>query len=215
MQIAGAELDDGCTVLGSRVAHVAVEAEAGIAIADAVHVAVPGHLGDHRRGGDRRAASVTVDHGPVVKPASRESEAVHEADGSGDRHPLEASPQRGEVGHVQPAPVDAAHAADRHGNARRGAEDGRIERLALLLGALLRIVELSEGATVPETERPVVDQDCGCDQRSGQRASAGLVGTGDEPGPELAIEAKQASRATPPPGCGALRRCRLGSAASR
>src|SRR5204863_817789 len=99
-----------------------------------------------------------------------------------------------------------------------GAKDARVEALALPGGALLGVVELAEGAPIPEAEALEIDQHRGGDQRTGERAAAGLVGAGHEAGAERAVEVEQAGGPAAAPGhcrfarsthrisCGRLRR---------
>ena len=98
---------------------------------------------------------------------------------------------------MQAASVDPAHAAHRDRDPRRRPHDDRVQRLALLGGPLLGVVEVAERAAVAQREPLVVEQDRGGDQRARERAAPGLVGAGDEARAELAVEAEQPRR--PPP----------------
>src|ERR1700749_3042545 len=80
MERRDADLVDRRAVLGARVADVLLEAPAGVALGGLVHVAVAGHLGEDRGGGDRRAGPVAADDAAVRDLAARQAEAVDEAD---------------------------------------------------------------------------------------------------------------------------------------
>ena len=54
----------------------------------------------------------------------------------------------------------------------------------------LRVVEPRERADLARRQPPVVEQHRGGCERPGQTAAPGLIGAGDEPVPELAVEAK-------------------------
>ena len=158
-----------------------------------MHVAVAGHLGDHRCGGDRGAARVAVDHRPVLDRAARHREAVDQAGRAGHRDPLEAAAR------ARPGWSRAGRGSRSRGRsapspppAPRRARTQRVELLALLGRAHLRVVELAESARRSRRlSALVVDQHRRGDQRPGERAAPGLVGAGDEAGAELAVEPEQ------------------------
>ena len=157
-----------------------------------MHVAVARDLCDHRRGGDRGAARVAVDDRPVLHGAAlAEREAVGQARRPGHRHPFEGARECLEVGDVQAPRVDSADAADRDRDLRSRPDHHRVEGLALLGGALLGVVEVAEGAAIAHAEALVIEQNAGGHQRPGERPAAGLVGAGDEPAAELAVELEQ------------------------
>jgi hypothetical protein len=188
-----------------------------------VHEAVARHLRDHRSGRDCGAARIAVDHRTMLDRAFGHAKAVGEADGSRDRDALQASRQGREVGDVQAAGVDPAHATHRHRHARGRPDHDRVHRLALLGCSLLGIVEVAERAAVAHRQALVVDQHPGGDERPRERATTGLVGTGDEANSELAVELEQLRGTAPAAGDGlgsvslrlGLRGCRCASAASR
>jgi hypothetical protein len=154
----------------------------------AAHEAVTGDLGDDRGGGDRRALAVAVDHGAAlvaVHLADREAVAEQDAPRTGDLQQRFA--QRGQVGLVQAAVVDAARTPRDDRDARGDAQHHRVQRLARLLGVLLGVVEQPERANLARAEALVVEEDRGGDQRAGQTAPAGLVGPGDEAEAEGAV----------------------------
>ena len=107
--------------------------------------------------------------------------------------------ERGEVGLVQAAAVDAAGAAGDDRDARGDPQHDRVERLARLFGVLLGVVEQRERADVARTEAVVVKEHGRRDQRAGQAAATGLVGAGDEAHAERAVvlEELAASAALP------------------
>ena len=120
---------------------------------------------------------------------------------------------------MQPAVVDAAHRARDDDDAPRAGEHARVERLARRVVVLLGVVERAERAQLARRQRVVVEQHRGGDERPGEAAAPGLVGAGDEPHAERAVEGEQAvaARAPPRPVRRPLRvrRTRSGRAASR
>ena len=106
---------------------------------------------------------------------------------------------------MKAAGVDPAGAANRDRDPRRRPHHHRIELLALLGAAHLRVVQIRERAPVAAAQGAVVDQHrCG-DQRPCQRAAPRLVGAGDEARSERAVEAEQP---LPPGGAGRGARAR-------
>ena len=75
VKVGRAVLDDRRAVLGRGVADVAGESELRVGAVDAAHVAIAGHLRDHRRRGDRSARRVAVDDGAVLDLARRDPES--------------------------------------------------------------------------------------------------------------------------------------------
>ena len=200
---------DRLAVRGRRVADVLGEAPAGVLAVGVAHEAVARDLGDDRGGGDRRARRVAVDDRALLAAEVRHREAVEQAqhlaaDAVGDAARRVA--QRREVGLVQAARVDAAHAARDDDDPRGGAHHERVERLARLDGVLLGVVERAEQAQLARGQRLVVEQHPGRHQRPGQAAATGLVGAGDQPEAEAAVEGEQ-------PPAAAARRARAGASA--
>ena len=155
------------------------------------HQAVACDLGDDGRRGDRGAAFVAVDDGCVYGRGGAEPEAVDETR-LGRRGQLpEDRPEPGEVAAVEPGAVDLVMRDDAECNTL-GAADDRAEKLLPLLGSnLLRVVEERQRADTVVAEPVVVEQDTGDDQRPCEGSPTGLVGAGDEPGAEPAVEAKK------------------------
>ena len=158
------------------------------------HVAVAGHLGDDRGGGDRGAGGVAVDDRALGTPEVRHREAVHEARDLA-RHTVgdtaQRVAQRGEVGVVQAAGVDPAHAARDDRDPRRAAQHQRVELLARLGGVLLGVVQRASARISRGGERLVVEQHAGGHQRPRQTAAAGLVRTRHQSHAEAAVEGEQ------------------------
>ena len=195
------------SVLRGGVADVGLEVPARVALGGAAHVAVAAHLCQHRCGRDGRAPAVAVDHGALLEAELGHVEAVDQADRAGQRHSEQRGPQGLEVGLVQPAAVDAAHAARHDHRARRRPHHQRVELLAGLGGVLLRVVQAGERPAVREREPVEVEQDRGGHERPGERAAAGLVGARHEAAADLAVEGEQAAPvagARPPPAAAGL-----------
>ena len=89
---------------------------------------------------------------------------------------------------MQALPVDHAGREDVHRDALGAGENGAVELLAGLGPDLLRIVQERQRAHAVVAEAPVVEQHAGDDQRPCQRPAARLVGAGDEPAAERAVE---------------------------
>jgi hypothetical protein len=179
---------DRGAVLGCRVADVALELPARVPLGGAAHVAVTRHLGEDRGRGDSGALGVAVDHCPLLVAHRADPEAVDEADRLFARNLLERCPERLEVGPVESARVDAAHAAHHDRRLRRRPEDERVEPLAARLVVLLGVVQPGERAAVGQRQAVEVKQDRGRDERPGEAAAAGLVSTRDEAPLERPIE---------------------------
>src|SRR6202042_3034171 len=62
---------------------------------------------------------------------------------------------------------------------------------ARLVGLLLGIVQRAEGTDLPGTDRVEVEQHRGGDERPGEAASPGFIGTGDEPHAQRTVELEQ------------------------
>ena len=84
---------------------------------------------------------------------------------------------------MEPVPVDVAARNHADADARRTADDGAEQLLALGRRDLLRVVQVGERPDAVVTQALVVEQDTGDDERPGQRASPSLVGAGDEARP--------------------------------
>ena len=96
---------------------------------------------------------------------------------------------------------------------RCNAHDHPYELSAGLGGVLLRVVQRSQGTDVAGPEPLEVEEHGRSHERPCQRATAGLIGARDEPGPQRSVEAEK------PPACAAharpVRGIRSGWAASR
>src|SRR5204862_7789435 len=105
---------------------------------------------------------------------------------------------------VEAVAIDARRRERLHADAL-GAADDRVEELfTLRLGELLRVVEEGERPDFRAAERLVVEQHAGDEERSRERAAAGLVGADDVAGADPPVEAKKLL-ARPPPRRRALR----------
>jgi hypothetical protein len=93
---------------------------------------------------------------------------------------------------VQTIVVDARGGDDTHGDACGALEHGVEEPLALVRIDLLGVVEPPEGTHPVTAQAVVVEQDTRDYERAGERSPPGLVGSGDEPRPQTAIEPEKA-----------------------
>ncbi len=176
-----------------------LEAPAGVALGGLVHVAVAGHLGEDRGGGDRGAGAVAADHAAVRDLAARQAEAVDEADRlRAGLEPRQRVAERFAVGHVEAAAVDPRRRADHDAGPRRRPQHAGEHLQARLLGHLLGVVDAAEDAPVADREALVVEEDGGGDQRARQAAAPGLVGARDEAVVEPAIEVEEPLAAAQP-----------------
>jgi hypothetical protein len=217
-----AEALDRVAVLRGRVAHVRGELPAGVHGVGAVHEPVARDLRDDRRGRDGGAGGVAVDDRALLVAEVGHREAVDQAEGARPRDAEQRVAQRGEVGAVQAAAVDAAHAPRHRVDLDGGAQDEREQPLTGLDVVLLGVVQRAERADVGDRERLEVEEDGRGDERTGEAAAAGLVGPGDPADAQPAVELEQAPAgaalglAAPPRGAGlGLRGGRCGWGASR
>jgi hypothetical protein len=181
-------------------------------IGGAPHVAVARDLREHRSSGDRGARRVAADDRALLVADVAEAKAIDEADRMLARDAFERCAERLEVRAVQPARVDAADAANHDRRLRRGAEDERVELLAPGLGVLLRVVQPREGAALRKRQLLEIEQDRSCDERTCERAAAGLVCARYVAPAERSIEREEATAGPRRP---LPRGCRSGLAASR
>jgi hypothetical protein len=183
-----------------------------MAVGGAVHVTVARHLREDGRARDCGASRVAAHDGALFVADVANAKAVDEAKRVLARDALERCPQRFEVGSVQPARVDTAHAPDYDRRLGGGAQDERVELLAPLLGVLLRVVETRERTPLRQRQLLDVEQNRRCDKWPSERPAAGLVRSGYEAPAERPVERKQA-----PAGARRLllRGSRSGRAASR
>jgi len=103
---------DYCLAMRSgRVAEVRAESPLGELLARPHHQAIAGHLGDNRRGSDRRTKPIATDYRSLLVVESRNRETIDQADATGAGDADQRFAQRGEVGLVQPTLVDTPGAA--------------------------------------------------------------------------------------------------------
>ena len=74
---------------------------------------------------------------------------------------------------------------------RGESQDDREQLRARLVGLLLGVVQRAEDTDLTGTDRVEVEQHRGGHQRAGEAASPGLIGTGDEPHAQRAVELEQ------------------------
>ena len=165
------------------------------------HEAVTRDLGDDRGSCDRCAGGVAVDDRARRPLEPRHREAVQQARNltrDTARDGAERVAQCGEIGLVQAALVNPAHAAADDGDPCRAAQHEREELIASLAGVLLGVVERAQRPHLARADRLVVEHHGSRHQRPGQASAAGLVGAGDEPHAKPAVKREQ-----PPPAGGA------------
>ena len=109
-----------------------------------------------------------------------------------------ASRSAGEVGHVQPAGIDPGRAARDDATWAASRRITGIQLGAALGRLLLGVVEQPRARGLGGTDPLEVEQHRrGDHERSGEAAAAGLVGAGDEPDAERAIEREQLAARAP------------------
>ena len=182
----GAEPGQRLEMLGHAVAHVALEAVAGMREAEPRHQPVARDLGDDRGRRDRGHQRVARRSPPRNRSRSRCGRCrrrTRAAASTGSAlHRARQRPQRGAQDVVA---VDARGRAERDRDLRAGA-DLLVELLALLGVELLGIVE-------PARDALGIENDGGGDHRAGERSPARLVAAGDRPDP-LALSARRSRR---------------------
>ena len=92
---------------------------------------------------------------------------------------------------MQPAAVDLVGGNDADDDPLGAADDAAIELVALVGRNLLRVVQVRERPDAVLAQARVVEQHTGDDERPGERAPPGLVGSGDEARAELAVELEE------------------------
>ena len=166
------------------VAFMTLEAVAWVALAQASHEAIAGHLGHDRGGRNGRAGRVSADDRLVHGRFGAEREvAVHESKlrplPKGAERPLEA----GQVGGLEPDPVDLARGDGDERDRLGVGEDGLREPLALGGRKALRVVHfLEEIPPAPEAIR----------SRS-KRTPAAMIGPAQQARPHLVDAGDQAN----------------------
>src|SRR5918992_2065569 len=93
---------------------------------------------------------------------------------------------------MQPLPVDLPRRDHAHADPGGAADDGAEQLLPLERSHLLRVVQRRERPDSVMAEALVVEEHPGDDERPGQRAAAGLVGSGHEARTEPAVEREKA-----------------------
>jgi hypothetical protein len=167
------------------------EAIPGVERVEAPHDPVPHHLGHNRGSRNRGAARVSVDDGPVRRGRGTEPKAVDETRVGRWMEISEDRAQPSEIRAVQPRSVDLARRHDSHADRRGACYDGREELLALVRRHLLRVVQHRERSNARPTEKLVIEQHPGDDERPCERSATGFVGTGHEAHAETSIEPEE------------------------
>ena len=188
MELGGAEGPNRAVVGGRDVAHVRDEAVVRKECVEPPHHPVADDLCDDRRGRDGSAPRVSVDDRPVRRRGRPEAEAVDKACLGGWMEICEHGPETGEIRAVEAVPVDRANRNDADADRGRAGRDRLEERLALLHGDLLRVVQRRERPHASPAQLLVVEEDARDDEGAGERSASGLVGPGDEANVELPIE---------------------------
>ena len=127
----GPSLSQGLEMLRHRIAHMALEAVAGMRGADLLHQPVARHLGDDRRRGDRRDQRVAADHGLAIAGHVDAIAAIDEDEMRADRKGGHRARQRPERRPQDIVAVDARGRAEGDRDLRTVANDV-VELFALL-----------------------------------------------------------------------------------
>ena len=158
-------------MLGHGIAHVALEAVAGMRQAEAPHQPVAGHLGDDRGRRHRQHQRVARHHRLAVAAAIDLHVAVDENELRPYRQRPHRARQRPQRGAQDVVAVDALDRAERHRHLRGGA-DFLVQFLALRRAELLGVVQAARDALGIEDDRRR-------HHRAGERPPARLVAAGD------------------------------------
>ena len=92
---------------------------------------------------------------------------------------------------MEPVAVDVARRDHAHRHLLRAAEHRVKELLALLLAALLRVVQIRQRTHAMLLEACVVQQHTRDDERSGERAATCFVGSRNEARTKLPVESEE------------------------
>ena len=164
-------------MLRHAVAHVALEAVAGMRRAEPHHQPVARDLGDDRGGGNRQHQRVAGDDRLAVAAGVDPVAAVDEHQLGPHRQRPHRARQRPERGLQDIVAVDARGRAEGNRDLGGGANPP-VELLALRRRQLLGIVE-------PARDALGVEHDGGGDHRAGQRPAPRLVAAGNRPQPAV------------------------------
>ena len=160
-------------MLGHAVAHMALEAVAGMGEAEPHHQPVARDLGDDGSRGDRQHQRVARDHRLTIAAAIDLHVAIDEDELRPHRQRLHRARQRPERGAQDVVAIDAVGRAKRHRHFGAGANLG-VELFARRGIELLGIVQAARDSLGIEHHR-------GRHHRSGERPPARLVAAGDRP----------------------------------
>ena len=158
-------------MLRHGIAHMALEAVAGMRQAEATHQPVAGHLGDDRGRRHRQQQRVAGHHRLAIAAAIDLHVAVDENELRPHRQRPHRARQRPERGAQDVVAVDAFDRAERHRHLRRGA-DFLVQSFALRRAELLGIVEAARDVARIEDDRRR-------HHRAGERSPTRLVAAGD------------------------------------
>ena len=89
---------------------------------------------------------------------------------------------------MQAVPVDRPDGNDADADRGRACSDGLVQRLAVLNGDLFRVVQVRERSDPLSPQLVVVEEDTCNHERTGERSTTCLVGSGNEACVELPIE---------------------------
>ena len=161
-------LADEPRVARRDVADVRREAVTRVERVHPAHRAVADDLGHDRCGGDRGAPLVTVDDRDVLGRGRAEAKTVHQTRFSGRRQRVQRPTQAVQVRAVQTDAIDLTRRDDLDGDARRARKHGPEQLLTILGRDLLRVVQLRQRPNPVVTERVVIEEDAGDDERAGE-----------------------------------------------
>ena len=154
-------------MLGHAVAHMALEAVAGMGGADLHHQAVAHHLGDDRCGGDGEHEGIPRDHRLAIAAGIDLVAAVDEDEPRPHRQRRDRARQCPQRRLPDVVAIDAGPRAEGDADLGGGA-DARVELLALHGGELLGIVEAAGDPFG-------IENDCRGHHRPRQGTASGLV----------------------------------------
>ena len=171
MMNGGAQLRERLEMLGHAIAHVALEAVAGMGQPEPRHQPVAGDLGDDRGRRDRGDEPVAADHRLAIAGNRDAIAAVDEDQARPGRQRAHRARQRPQRSLANVVAIDPGRRRERHRDLGAGA-DLPIELLARFRGELLGIVEPARNARRIEDDR-------GGDDRPGERSPPRLVAARD------------------------------------
>ena len=181
MEAAGTEPPHGVAVFGSRIPHVALEAEAGMTLCRRTrHEAIAGHLRHHRRRSDRGAATISPDDPAMRRCARTQVKPVDEARRRRRFERRERSGQQVQVRDVQAVAIDGSTRRGHHRHLLGIPQDRVGQLVAHIRRNELRVVQPAKLSTRPPADSIEIEDDSRRNEGTRQAPPTRLVGSGHQ-----------------------------------